>query len=257
MHKISIKTPEEIAVMAEGGKLLGKIRDETARQIKPGMTTAEIDKIADDLIKLTGGEASFKMVKGYHHATCINLNDVVVHGIPGPQIVQPGDKVGLDVGLFYKGWHSDTSTTVRAGEREGTNPREIDHFLEIGRKGLKKAISEARIGKRVTDISRAMQETVEAAGYQAVRALTGHGIGRELHESPYIPCFVMENEQFSPKLEEGMVIAIEIMYNAGTWDVAYVNDDGWTIATADGKISGLFEETVAITKSGPQVLTKS
>lgn len=250
MHKISIKTEEEIEIMAEGGRLLAQVRDETAKQIRPGMTTAEVDKIADDLIAKTGGQASFKMVKGYHHATCININDIVVHGVPGKRVIGESDKVGLDVGLYYKGFHTDTSTTISFN-------KEYAKFLEIGRQGLKKAISQARIGKRITDISRAMQETVEAAGYQAVRALTGHGIGHELHEDPYIPCFVMDNEPYSPKLEEGMAIAIEIMYNAGTWDVAYVSDDGWTIGTADGKISGLFEETVAITKSGPRILTRA
>jgi methionyl aminopeptidase len=250
MHKISIKTLEEIEIMAEGGKLLGRIRDETVKQIKPGMTTAEVDKVADELINICGGSASFKMVKGYHHATCVNLNDVVVHGVPNGTIIKDSDKVALDVGLYYKGWHTDTSTTI------SFNP-EHTKFLEVGRRALKKAINEAKIGKRVTDVSWGMQSVCEAEGCQMVRALTGHGIGRELHEDPYIPCFVMEGEQYSPRLEEGMVIAIEVMYNAGTWDVVYKNDDGWTVGTADGKISGLFEETVAITKSGPRILTKS
>lgn len=248
MNKPTIKTQEEINIMAEGGKILGKIRETVARQIKAGMTTEEVDALADKMINDSGGKASFKMVPGYKHATCINLNDVVVHGIPGKQKINSGDKVGIDLGLFYKGWHTDTATSVVVG-------RSTNGFLDVGRAGLKKAIEQAKPGKRIMDISKAMQETVEKAGYSAVTALTGHGIGRELHEQPPIPCFVLGEYKHSMVLVPGMVIAIEIMYNEGTSEVVYKNDDGWTIVTADGKISGLFEHTVAVTASGPVILT--
>lgn len=245
MTKLTIKTEEEIGEMREGGTKLADIRNKVVGAVRPGMTGIELDKLADKLITQAGGEASFKMVPGYKWATCININDVVVHGIPDDYKINTGDKVGIDVGLFYKGWHTDTSVTVGGPKK----------FLEVGRLGLKRAIAQAQPGKRVADVSAAMQRTIEEGGFSVVRALTGHGIGRELHEEPAIPCFVMDKYEHSPKLVEGMVIAIEIMYNAGSADVVYKNDDGWTIATKDGKISGLFEETVAITSHGPIVLT--
>ena len=247
MTKLTLKTEKEIAVMAEGGRRLAEIRDKIMRAAKPGVTAIELDRLTDKLIAKAGGKASFKMVPGYRWATCININDAVVHGIPDGYKIKSGDKVGIDVGMYYKGFHTDTSVTVGGPEK----------FLTVGRLGLKRAIAQAQMGKRVADISAAMQKTVEEAGYNAVRALTGHGIGRELHEEPAIPCFTLGKYEYSPKLTEGMVIAIEIMYNAGTSEVVYKNDDGWTIVTADGKISGLFEETVAITSHGPIVLTAS
>lgn len=247
MNKLTIKTPGEIEIMAQGGSRLAVIRDQLARAVRVGTTTAELDTMADELIKSAGGKPSFKMVPGYKWATCINVNDVVVHGTPGKYKLKTGDKVGIDVGMYYKGFHSDTSVTVGGPKR----------FLDVGRKGLAAAIKQAWPGKRVMDISRAMQTMAEASGFSMVRALTGHGIGRYLHEEPAIPCFVMGKYNRSVELKEGMVLAIEIMYNEGVGDVIYQNDDGWTISTADGKISGLFEETVAVTKTGPVILTRA
>ena len=259
MSKFSLKTSDELAIMAEGGKILNKIKLTLISAVKPGTTGLELENLAMKLIKQAGAEASFAKVPGYKWATCININDVVVHGIPNATKFKNGDCVGIDVGVYYKGFHTDTSTTVVANPKShppagGPNPN-TKKFLDIGKKALKLAIAQAKPGKRVADISRAMQTTVEKEGYFVVCALTGHGIGKNLHEQPYIPCFEMGEYTNSPKLIEGMVLAIEIMYNAGTSDVVYKNDDGWTIATADGKISGLFEETVAVTKDGPVVLT--
>ncbi|OGC93163.1 type I methionyl aminopeptidase [Candidatus Amesbacteria bacterium RIFCSPHIGHO2_02_FULL_47_9] len=248
---MTIKTAREIEIMREGGKMLAKIRDDAVRAVCPGMTTAQLDGIIDKAIERTGGMPSFKMVKGYHHATCINVNEVVVHGIPGSYKIKDGDKVGIDLGLFYKGFHTDTSVTVTV------NSDRYDKFLQAGRDALQLAIAQAKGGKRIADISGAMQLAVERAGYSVVRALTGHGIGRELHEEPAVPCFVTGKYHHSPKIEAGMVLAIEVMYNEGGFEVAYKNDDGWTIVTTDGKISGLFEETVAVTRAGPVVLTKT
>lgn len=255
MDKLTIKTEAEIEIMAEGGELISEIRNKIADLVRPGITTGELDRKAEELIIAAGGKASFKMVSGYHWATCINLNDVVVHGIPDSQVIKTGDKVGIDLGMYYKGFHTDTATTVMCSGTKIQSDRVTEKFLEVGKMALNKAIKQAKWDKRVMDISRAMQETVEAAGYSAVTALTGHGIGKNLHEAPPIPCFVLGKYEDSLILKPGMVIAIEVMYNLGTSDVAYKNDDGWTIVTADGKISGLFEHTVAVTKSGPVILT--
>jgi len=249
MTKFTLKTAREIEIMAEGGKKLAWVREKLAEAARPGITTLELEKLADKLIIKAGGQASFKKVAGYKWATCINVNNVVVHGVPNGTIIKKGDKIGIDVGMYYKGYHTDTSITVSA------NPK-LTRFLETGRLALKRAIAQAQPGRRVADLSAAMQKTVEEAGYSVVRALTGHGIGKNLHEEPAIPCFVLGEYKHSPKLVAGMVLAIEVMYNEGESEVVYVNDDGWTIGTADGKISGLFEETVAITPSGPVVLTK-
>lgn len=225
------------------------VRDALAKFVKVGVTTLQIDALADKLIAKEGAEPSFKLVPGYRHATCINVNDVVVHGIPGKYKLKSGDKVGIDVGLVWKGFHSDTSVTVSCN-----GSKETQEFLEVGRACLKKAIAQAKIGKRIADISAEMQR-VEEYGYSPVQALTGHGIGKHLHEEPAVPCFEVGEYAHSPLIKEGLVLAIEIMYNAGKSEVVYKNDDGWTIATADGKISGLFEETVAVTKDGPVILT--
>ncbi len=250
MPKINLKTQAQIELMAEAGHKLAQVRRELVDFAKEGVTTLAIDTLATKLIKHYGAEASFSKVPGYHHSTCINVNDVVVHGIPGKYKLKSGDVVGIDVGLIWKGWQSDTSTTIAIGKTDAATK----HFLEVGQACLKKAISEAKVGKRIADISKAMQR-VEEYGYSPVQALTGHGIGHNLHEEPAVPCFVVGEYKHSPVIAEGLVLAIEIMYNAGSAEVVYKNDDGWTIATADGKISGLFEETVAVTKTGPVILT--
>lgn len=249
MTPVVIKTPAEIEIMAEGGKKLAAIRDRVVKGIKPGVTTNQIDSLADRLIQKHGGEASFKQVPGYHWATCISVNEEVVHGVPGKRVIHKGDLVSLDLGLLYKGFHTDTSITI------AVDSHHHDRFLETGKLALKRAIAQAKVGRRVWDLSQAMQQTVEAAGYSAVRALTGHGIGRHLHEEPALPCFVLGSYRHSPPLIAGLVLAIEVMYNQGIAEVVYKNADGWTITTADGKISGLFEDTVAVTSHGPVVLT--
>lgn len=252
MHKLSLKTPLEIELMKIAGQKLAIVRDQTAKYIKPGVSSLELDQIATGLIRDLGAIPSFSMVRGYRHATCININDEVVHSIPTNRKIKSGDVVSLDVGLCFNGWHSDTSITLAVGK---VSP-DINRFLNIGKKAVKKAIEACDIGNRVWDLSHAMQKTVEDAGYGVVTALTGHGIGKYLHEEPAVPCFEAQDYKCSPLLREGMVLAIEIMYAQGSGDVVYKNDDGWTICTRDGKIAGLFEETVAITKDGPLILTR-
>ena len=238
--------------MIVGGKKLGRIKNELGELIAEGVSAKEIEDLAVSLIKKTGGKASFKMVPGYRWATCVNVNQGVVHGTPKQGIVfKKGDIVSVDVGLFYKGFHTDTSFTVGVDGDLKTK-----RFLESGREALRQAISKARPGNTVFDISKIIQDTLEAKALSPIRALVGHGVGKGLHEPPPIPCFVNGKKEESPKIPEGAVLAIEVMYSEGKPDIV-VGDDGWTIETKDGKIAGLFEETVAVTGNGPLVLTKT
>lgn len=248
MPKISLKTPSEIKIMAQGGKILHQVKLALLAAAKPGATGLTLENLARKMIKAAGAEASFAKVPGYSWATCINVNDVVVHGIPNGIKFKVGDRVGIDVGVYYQGFHTDTSVSVKIGSPD-------DKFLSVGRQALAQAVQEVKPGKRIADISAAMEKIVKEADYSPVKALTGHGIGRQLHEEPAIPCFSIGSYTSSPKIEPGMVLAVEVMYNAGTAEVVYKNNDGWTVATADGKISGLFEETVAVTKTGYLLLT--
>jgi methionyl aminopeptidase len=249
MNKFTLKTAEDFKIMAEGGAILAKARRLAAEAVAPGITTIELDSIANKVITEAGGYPGFKKVPGYKHATCINVNDVVVHGIPGKQVIKNGDKVAIDVGVVWKGLNTDGAVSVICG----ASPSK---FLQVAKKAMLNAIKKAKPGNYIWDLSQAMQTTVEASGYSAVRALTGHGIGKLLHEEPSIPCFTVGERHHSQLIVPGMALAIEIMANEGDFEVAYINNDGWTIGTVDGKISALFEETVAITNSGSYILTQ-
>ncbi|MEK7164048.1 MAG: type I methionyl aminopeptidase [Patescibacteria group bacterium] len=252
MHKVSLKTPAEIEIMKIGGAKLAWVRDQTIKQIKPGVTGLEINSLATKLIEEVGGTPSFSKVKGYKYATCININDGVVHSIPTSQKLKSGDVVSLDVGLCFNGFHTDTSISIPVGKVSAG----VTNFLNVGKLAVKKAIDQVKVGNRIWDLSNAMQTTVEKAGHGVVTALTGHGIGKYLHEKPAIPCFVAQKREHTPKIVVGMVLAIEIMYALKSGEVCYKNKDGWTIVTADGKIAGLFEQTVAVTDHGPLILTQ-
>lgn len=248
--KFQIKTPEEIEIMHEGGRKLGKVKKELAKVVKVGANAYDIDKLAEELILAAGGEPSFKKVAGYYWTTCINVNEGIVHGIPKKSIIfKKGDLVSVDVGMYYKGFHTDTSISVGLG----LSP-ENQRFLEAGQEALNKAISKVKKGNRIYDISEAMEKTLTKHGYNPVKSLVGHGVGLELHEEPQVPCFTLGKATETPEIKEGMTLAIEVMYTLGGTDLVY-EEDGWTIATADGKISGLFEETVAVTNHGPVILT--
>lgn len=248
-----LKTPEEIELMRVNGQKLDKIKKELKKLLVPGAIPLEIDKVAEKLILEAGGKPSFKMVNDYYWTTCININDGVVHGVPNNTPLKDGDIVSLDIGMFYKGFHSDSAFTVPVGEI----PSSTEKFLEAGRRTLKACIKQAKIGKHILDISKTMQETLEKEGYNPVRDLTGHGVGRELHEKPYIPCYYDPVRQRGEVIKEGAVLAIEVIYCMGSFDLVLSGEDDWTISTKDGKIAALFEETVAVTKSGPSVLTAS
>lgn len=250
---IQLKTPREIKIMESGGSKLARIRDELVRMVNSGITPQSIEQKAQILIARSGGRPSFQMVKNYHWATCVNVNDGVVHGVPDNRPFVEGDIVSLDIGLFYKGFHTDTSVTVPVGQVS----RSTLKFLEAGRRALKEAIEKARLGSRVSDISLAIQKGVEGGGYSPIRALTGHGIGRKLHEPPQIPCFWEGRPDTDETFPTGSVLAIEVIYTMGQPDIVISSEDNWTIRTKDGKIAGLFEETVAIGGNGPFVLTGS
>ena len=250
-ENIIIKSEAEIKLMQEGGKKLPRVKHALKVAVKPGITAMEIEILANKSIEAEGGEASFKKVEGYKWATCININDGIVHGIPGKDLVfKKGDLVSVDVGMYYKKFHTDTSFSVSL-----SSDPEINDFLKVGLNALKKAIAKARSGNRIWDISAEMEKTLEAAKLTPIKALVGHGVGRDLHESPQIPCFTDGWERESSlEIPIGAVLAIEAMYAKGGSELK-VAADGWTISTSDGKISGLFEETVAVTKNGPLVLT--
>lgn len=251
MKQVIIKTPGEVAIMTEGGKKLARVKNALASSVKVGGNAQEIESLAEKLIKKESAAPSFKMVSGYSWCTCINVNDGIVHGIPKKDLVfRDGDLVSVDVGIFYKGFHTDTSVTVLLG-----NDSEKKKFLESGKAALLAAIKEARPGNKIGDISAAMEGKIRESGYSPVEMLVGHGVGRELHEAPAVPCLVSGNPSEKITLVPGMVIAIEAMYAQGKPNLI-TDKDGWTIRSRDGRITGLFEETVAVTSRGPLVLTK-
>lgn len=259
---IDYKTPEEIEAMRLGGKILSDVLWEVLSFAKPGVSEIELDQMADRLIKEKGGEPGFKMVKGYKYATCISTNDVVVHGIPTEYKLKDGDIIGIDCGVFYKGFHTDMSHSIKVKSKNSNikieNEDAIDRFLEIGEKALNKAIEVAVGGNRVGHISKTIQDIVEKeGGYGVVRSLIGHGVGRNLHEEPEVPGYLAGKIEKTPLLKKGMTIAIEVIYNMNESDVSYPEDnDGWTIVSSDGSLSGLFERTVEITDDKPVILTK-
>lgn len=248
---INIKTQKEIEIMAKGGKILSDVMWILIKEIKPGISELEIDSLAAKLINEKGGEPGFKKVEGYNHTICISVNNVVVHGIPTDYELREGDIVGIDCGVFLEGFHTDMSETHRVSSQKSD---EVERFLEVGKEGLNRAIDQARVGNRIGNISKTIQDTVESNGYSVVRTLVGHGVGEDLHEEPEVPGFLTGSIEKTKKLTEGMVIAIEVIYNMGAPELVLA-DDGWTLKTKDGSLSGLFERTVAITRNGPLILT--
>lgn len=258
-----IKDGKQIEVMKAGGERLSAILESTLKKIKPGLSTGEIDLWIDQEIVASGGEASFKKVAGYHHASCVGVNDEVVHSLPSfEKIIKEGDLLKIDLGLCWQGLNTDLSWTVIVQSSkacpelaEGCKVQSYqEKFLNAGKKALDEAIKVALPGRYVGDISREIQKWIERAGFTPVKVLTGHGIGSKLHESPYVPCFLKGRVEDTAKLVPGMTLAIEVIYNLGGAEVVLEND-GWTISTEDGKISGLFEKTIAVTENGPLILT--
>jgi methionyl aminopeptidase len=246
------KTRKKIEVMRRAGKMLGEVLAEVLSAVKPGVTESSLDSLAERLILEKGGEVGFKRVDGYQHTICVSTNDVVVHGIPKERVLNEGDIIGIDCGVYLEGYHTDMAETIVVGQTADTS---IKQFLSIGKKAMYEGIRQAKVGHRVGHISRAMQETMEGGGYSVVRSLVGHGVGKELHEDPEIPGYLEREMRKTPILEEGMTIAIEAIYNMGGQGVKYDGSDDWTIVSEDGTLAGLFERTILITETGPEIIT--
>lgn len=253
---IHIKTPDEIAVMREGGRKLGDILENLLAYSQPGVILTDIEKRACELIEQAGAVASFKNVPGYKWATCLNVNEVVVHGIPSAYALKEGDVFTIDIGMILKGFHTDTAGTKIIAAKDSNIPAATRKFLEVGRLALERGIEAARVGNRVGHISKVIEETIEGAGCSVVKSLVGHGVGRELHEEPQVPNYLRGAIENTLPLREGMTIAIEPIYAQGRGEIVYQNDDGWTLATKDRSITSVFEHTLAVTADGPVVLTK-
>ena len=248
-----IKTPEEIAIIAQGGKLLHDILQQTAGKVLPGISTWELNEFAEKMILDAGGRPSFKgygpKKNPFPAGLCTSINDVIVHGIPSrAAILKSGDIVSLDIGMEYRGLYTDHAITVGVGEISNLAKR----LVEATKKSLDAGIKQAKTGNKIGDISFAIQSEAEAAGFAPVRDLVGHGVGYAVHEDPAVPCYGKKG--IGEVLREGMVLAIEPMLCEHEYFVNIDGDD-WTIRTADGGLSAHFEHTIAITKNGPRVLT--
>ena len=248
---ITIKSAREIELMTEAGRILEIVHEEMKNALKPGMSTKDIDRIGEDVIRSYGCTPSFLNYHGYPASICVSVNDEVVHGIPSEKrIIKEGDIVSLDAGLIYKGYHSDAARTYGVGEIS----KEAKDLIDVTRDSFFEGMKYAKEGNYLFEISAAIGRYANSHGYGVVRDLCGHGIGTALHESPEIPNY--EVLRRGPKLKAGMTLAIEPMINMGTWQVDFM-DDGWTVLTRDRKLSAHYENTVLITKDEPILLTLS
>lgn len=244
-----LKRPEEIDKMHAAGRILAGCLSHLAAQVRPGITTDDLDREADTYIRDHGCVPGFLGYYDYPKSLCVSVNDEVVHGIPGERVVKDGDLVSLDCGLILDGWWADSGMSVPCGEVS----EEVRRLLRVTEEALERAIQATRPGNRVGDIGRAVQAYVESEGFSVVRNYVGHGIGRNMHEPPQVPNYVIQGSPGNV-LKPGYVLAIEPMVNAGSPDVR-VLDDGWTVVTVDHRLSCYFEHTVAVTDAGPVVLT--
>ena len=242
------KTEDEIEIIKQGAQILGKAHGIVADAIKEGITTLELNNLADEFIKDNGGKPSFKGYNGFPYCLCISVNSAVVHGFPGNYMLKSGDVVSIDAGVFYKGYHSDSAYTHPVGE---VTP-EVLHLLKTSKESLYLGIEKAVVGNRMGDISATIQTEVEKQKFSVVRELVGHGIGRNLHEAPEVPNYGKRGQGL--KLQNGLVIAIEPMVNLGTKNVVQ-EADGWTIRTKDNKPSAHFEHTVVVRRDKAEILT--
>ena len=246
---IELKSAREIGLMRRGGHILAEVMDRLRDSVKPGMSTLEIDEDVESFITARGAKSAFKGYRGFPATVCISINEEVVHGIPSAhRRIKEGDIVGLDLGCIVEGYYADCAFTLAIGDV----PSKVQQLLDVTRESLDQAIQECRPGRRLSDVSHAVQTHVERHGFAVVRAFVGHGIGRALHEDPQVPNFGDPGR--GPQLRPGMVLAIEPMVTMGSWEVK-VLDDGWTAVTRDGSLAAHFEHTIAVTDTDPEVLT--
>ena len=246
---VILKSPREIEKMRKSNALVAAILEELAKKIRPGVKTIELDRLSEAMALKRGARPAFKGYRGYPYSLCTSVNSEVVHGMPSERELQEGDIVSLDFGILRDGYYGDAAVTVPVGEISPAARR----LLRVTEEALYRGISAARAGNRIGDISAAIQGHVEAAGFSVVRDLVGHGIGKSLHEDPQVPNYGSSGRGI--ELKPGMVFAIEPMVNEGTYRVDVLRD-GWTVVTADGKLSAHFEHSVAITENGPVILSR-
>lgn len=250
---ITLKSAREIEVLRRANVIVAEVLEELKKKVAPGVTTLELDSLAEELTYKKKALPAFKGYqmagKVYPGSLCVSINEEIVHGIPGERALKEGDVVGLDFGVIYEGFYGDSAFTVGVGQVSEAAAR----LMRVTEESLYRGIEQLVEGKRLGDLSAAVQRTVEDAGFSVVRAFVGHGIGKRLHEDPPVPNYGEPDRGL--RIKEGMVLAIEPMVNAGGWDVR-MKEDGWTAVTADGSLSAHFEHSVAITKNGPYILSK-
>lgn len=244
---VVLKTPGEIELMDHANRIVHRVLEAVGERMVPGVKTRELDRLAERVIRDAGGVPAFLHYRGYPATLCVSLNDVIVHGIPGDVPLRDGDIVGVDCGVFYKGYCGDAARTFAVGEVS----EEAKRLLRVTEEALRLAVAQVRPGGRIQDIGYAVQHHAESHGYSVVREFTGHGVGTAMHEDPQVPNFGSPGK--GPKLKPGMVLAIEPMINAGRSDVK-MDADGWTARTEDGSLSAHFEFSVAVTPAGSRVL---
>ena len=246
---VTIKSEREIELMREAGRILAKVHEELGRTLVPGMSTKEIDRMCEDMIRSHGCVPSFLNYQGFPASVCISINDEVVHGIPDKhRYLEEGDIVSLDTGVIWKGYQSDAARTHMIGEVSG----EARKLVEVTQQSFFEGIKYAKAGNHLNDISKAIQEYAESFGFGVVRDLVGHGLGTEMHEAPEIPNFAQRRKGI--RLAAGMTLAIEPMITAGRYDVVW-EDDGWTVVTEDGSLASHYENTILITDGEPEILS--
>jgi methionyl aminopeptidase len=250
---IILKTAREIEIMKAANRIVAEILERIGEVVKPGITTGELEDTADRMIRSAKARSAFKGYrmrnnKPYPACICASVNEEVVHGIPGPRTLKEGDIVGVDVGVIYKDFVGDAARTYAVGELSS----QARDLLRVTQESLYRAIDQAIAGNRLLDISAAVQNHVESNGFSVVRDFVGHGVGRNMHEPPQIPNYVLNG--WNPRLEVGMTLALEPMVNQGTWRIKLL-DDEWTVVTADGRLSAHFEHSIAITENGPLVMS--
>jgi methionyl aminopeptidase len=249
-RQIELKSPADLERMRRAGRLAAQVLEAVGRAVAPGVTTKELDRLAEKFIRDAGGVPTFLGYRGYTATLCASINEEVVHGIPSPKrVLREGDVVGIDVGATLDGFVGDTAATFAVGRITD----EAQRLLQTTRESLDQGIAAARVGNRLGDVSAAIQRVAEEKGYSVVRDFVGHGIGRNMHEEPSVPNYGTAGTGL--RLEAGLVIALEPMVNVGTWRVQVLKD-GWTVVTEDNRLSAHFEHTVAVTDAGPEILTQ-